>query len=366
MENPKEHSVLIDIGTRFCKAGIFEYEKPSLIFPTRIGKKKDDLIDYYGEDIELSPSFEELIDPIENGTIKDFNSLCSVIRGIFQSLNIDPEDSEVILTEPSLNSINNRENLFAYMFEELKIENLFIANQALLSLCSTGKLTGIVLESGAGVTQIVPIFDAHIFPYGINRIDFGGNDLSDYLNRLLFETNNHFYKNKKYLKFLEQIKKEACYIEYNYKKKLDSVKPYQIKLPDGNSINIKTERITVPEAIFKQKFLGKDRDGIDVFFLDSINKCKETDQKKLYENIIVSGGNTNFPGFEAKLEKKIKKKIGKNKNVRFIEVEDKMNADWIGGRSFLAALKSDDFISRFEYIENGVDACIKKMDAIQA
>lgn len=147
---------------------------------------------------------------------------------------------------------------------------------------------------------------------------------------------------------------------------MDSVQPYQIKLPDGNSNNIKTERIKVPEAIFKQKFLGKDRDGIDVLFLDSINKCKETDQKKLYENIIVSGGNTNFPGFEAKLEKKIKKKIGKNKNVRFIEVEDKMNADWIGGRSFLAALKSDDFISRFEYIENGVDACIKKMDAIQA
>lgn len=366
MVEEDNNSLLIDIGTRFCKAGICVNEEPSIIFPTRIGKKKNDSVNYIGTNIELDPSIEELKDPIVYGSIKDFNALSTIISGIFQNLNIEPEDYTLVLTEPSLNSIKERQNLIEYMLEELKVEKLFIANQALLSFLSTGKTSGIVLESGGGVTQIVPIFDMHIAPYAINRIDFGGNDLSDYLNRLLFETNNHFYKNNKYLKFLEQIKKEACYIEYKYKKNFGSVKPYEIKLPDGNSITIKTERITVPEAIFKPKLLGKDRVGIHDLLIDSINKCKETDQKKLYENLIVSGGNTNFPGFEAKLEKKIKKKIGKNKNIRFIKVEDKMNAVWKGGRVFQYTLQNDNYISRIEYIENGLEACLKKMDSIQS
>ena len=362
----KDKYILIDIGTRFCKAGICKNEEPEIIIPTRIGRKKGDPIDYYGKDIELDPHIEELIAPIEYGTIKDFTALSSVISGIFQILQRQPEDSNVILTEPSLNSSKNRQGLIEYMFEEFKVENLFIANQALLSLYSTGKLSGIVLESGGGVTQIAPILDLHLMPYAINRIDFGGNDLSDYLNRLLFATNNHFYKNNKYLKFLEQIKKEACYVEKKYKKNFGSVEPYLIQLPDGNSITIKHERIQVPQAFFKPKLLGKDRDGIHDLFLDSINKCKETDQKIMYENIIVSGGNTSFRGFEEKLEKKIKKKIGTNKKVRFTKVEDKMNADWIGGRAFQETLQTDDIITLTEYIENGADACFKKMDKIQA
>lgn len=358
-----EKPVLIDIGTRFCKAGLLNYEEPSIIIPTCLGKTKNQY--YFGDDTDCDETIEEIIRPIEHGTIKDFSSFNLIIKNIFEELGIEPEGQNLVLTEPSLNSKKNREELFKSMFELFNIGNLFIANQALLSLYSTGKFSGIVVESGAGVTQIVPIINTHVSTYAINRIDFGGNELSEYLNKLL-NTNNQFIKNKNNLKILEQIKKEACYIEKKYKKKLDEVEPYIFKMPDGNPITLKTERTTVPEAIFRPELLGKDWNGIHELFFNSIEKIKEEEQKKLYENIVVTGGNTMFLGFEQKLTKKIKKKFGDNNNARFIQVPNKMNADWIGECSLCTTLNIDnDFISKSEYEEMGFDYCIKKIVSIQ-
>ena len=363
MEDENKQIFLIDIGTRNCKAGLCGDSKPNIIIPTCLGKIGQF---YTTEDVEYDPTIEEIINPIEHGVIKDFDCFNIIISKIFKMLGIEPEDQNLILTEPSLNSISSRRDLFGYMFEAFKIKNLFIANQALLSLYSTGKLTGIVVESGAGVTQIAPIFNTRVSTYAVNRIDFGGNELSEYLNRLLLSEKNFQFDKKKYLKILEQIKKEACYVENKYKKHLDKVEPYEFKLPDGNSIIIKNERTTVPEAIFRPDLLGKDWDGIHDLFLNSIEKIKEEDQKLFYENIIVSGGNTMFPGFEKKLEKKIKKKFGNNKNARFIHVDDKMNAAWIGGSTFSYSLNLDkDFVSKSEYEELGFNNCIKKIDSIQ-
>ena len=192
MEDENEPIVLIDIGTRNCKAGLCGDTKPNIIIPTCLGKTNYQF--YTTEDVEYDPTIEEIINPIEHGTIKDFECFNIIINKIFEMLGIEPEGQNLVLTEPSLNSIKNRQDLFGYMFETFKIENLFIANQALLSLYSTGKFTGIVVESGAGVTQIAPIFNTRVSTYAVNRIDFGGNELSEYLNRLLSEKNKHFEK----------------------------------------------------------------------------------------------------------------------------------------------------------------------------
>jgi len=73
-----------------------------------------------------------------------------------------------------------------------------------------------------------------------------------------------------------------------------------------------------------------------------------------------------FPDFEKKLEKKIKKKLGNNKNSLFIHVDDTMNAAWIGGSTFCYSLYLDkDFVSKSEYEELGFNNCIKRIDSIQ-
>ena len=45
------------------------------------------------------------------------------------------------------------------MFESFNIPQLYINIQAILSLYSTGRTTGVVLDSGDGVTHIVPVYE---------------------------------------------------------------------------------------------------------------------------------------------------------------------------------------------------------------
>ena len=55
----------------------------------------------------------------------------------------------------------------------------------MLALYACGKTTGFVLESGAGVTNAVPIYEGFAIPFATISIDIGGNDLTNYLIKLL-------------------------------------------------------------------------------------------------------------------------------------------------------------------------------------
>lgn len=72
----------------------------------------------------------------------------------------------MLLTEAPLNPQANREKAAEIFFETFNVPALYIQIQAVLSLYSSGRTTGVVLDSGDGVTHVVPIFEGFAIEHG--------------------------------------------------------------------------------------------------------------------------------------------------------------------------------------------------------
>ncbi len=66
------------------------------------------------------------------------------------------------------------------MFETFNVPAMYLSNQAVLSLYSAGRNTGIVCDSGYGITHTGPIYEGFEipYPYAVAKIQIGGRDLT--------------------------------------------------------------------------------------------------------------------------------------------------------------------------------------------
>merc|ERR1712242_253532 len=143
------------------------------------------------------------------------------------------------------------------------------AIQAVLSLYASGRTTGIVLDSGDGVTHTVPIYEGYCLPHAVQRLDLAGRDIKEKLCYVALDYDDEMEKSE-----------SSSELEQNY------------ELPDGQVITVGAERFRAPEALFQPQFLGLEQEGIHKLTFSSIMKCDVDIRKDLYGNIVMSGGTT--------------------------------------------------------------------------
>jgi actin-related protein len=83
----------------------------------------------------------------------------------------------VLITEPPLNPIANREMVARVLFQEFRVPALFVANTSSLALFGSGRVTGVVVELGYNISTSVAVFEGDVIPTSLRRLDIGGKDL---------------------------------------------------------------------------------------------------------------------------------------------------------------------------------------------
>ena len=107
----------------------------------------------------------------------------------------EPEDHYFLLTEPPMNPPENREYLAEIMFESFNVPGMYIAVQAVLALTASWtarasgdrSLTGTVIDSGDGVTHVIPVAEGYVIGSCIKHIPIAGRDITQFISSLLKE-----------------------------------------------------------------------------------------------------------------------------------------------------------------------------------
>merc|ERR1719261_1438239 len=133
----------------------------------------------------------------------------------YNELRVAPEEHPVLLTEAPRNPKANREKMVQIMFETFEVNNIYVAIQAVMSLYSAGRTTGLVVDSGDGVTHTVPVFEGFSLPHAVEKMEIAGRVLTGYMQKLLLEQNISMTSAAE-LEIVKDIKEKLAYVAQDY------------------------------------------------------------------------------------------------------------------------------------------------------
>lgn len=345
--------VVIDNGSGFIKAGFSGEDAPKVVIPTVLGKFDPTEpgrsgITKLGHDLDLKQPNCQLHFPIERSTIKDNDQDWENMRDIWEyiikdQLQLDPSTVNVLVTDPVLNSRENKQRISQIFFESIGVSSLGIVASPVLSLFSTGKTRGVIVDSGDGCTSIVPVFEGFALPHATKRIPLAGIDITNYL---LQNLSSHLRPEQ--FTVARGIKEEMLVVALDYERTLtgkDLITEEEscYELPGGKVIKIdKQTRINAAEILFRPSIIGKDLGGLPELTAEAIFKCDMDLRGDMYTNIALSGGTSMMRGFHDRMEKEIRTIMSGSVISNEVKVSSdsfRQHAAWIGG-SMLASLST--------------------------
>ncbi|KAH8345085.1 hypothetical protein KR059_004301, partial [Drosophila kikkawai] len=359
----KMRALVFDGGSGSCKAGFAGENSPRVVFPSITGIHCQSVVvgthkDWYlGNEAQSKRGILALKYPIEHGVVTNWDDMEMIWNHTFlNELRVNPEEQPILLTEPPMNPLANREKMAQTMFETFKTPGLYVANQAVVNNLwkATGRPTGLFIDSGDGVTYTVPIYEGCIQEFGIMRVDLAGQDLTKYLTRILTERGYSFTTEPETVR---ELKEKLCYVALDFKKemaKTASSLEMTITLSHGDVVTIGNERFRCPELLFQPSLLGKKDCGIDKMLYNSIMACDVTMRKDLYKNIVLCGGTTNCPGIAERLQKEVTALAPSTMEIKITTLPQRSYSVWFGGSILASQTKFQEMcVSKREYEESG-------------
>ncbi|KAE8279266.1 Actin-related protein 2-A Actin-like protein 2-A [Larimichthys crocea] len=193
------------------------------------------------------------------------------------------------------------------MFEKYQFHGIYVAIQAVLTLYAQGLLTGVVVDSGDGVTHICPVYEGFSLPHLTRRLDIAGRDITRYLIKLLL-LRGYAFNHTADFETVRMLKEKLCYVGYNIEQeqRLATETTYLVESymvlecscrdsPMVGSVMVGGERFGAPEALFQPHLINVEGAGVAELLFNTI-QAADIDLR----------GTTMYPGLPSRLEREIK------------------------------------------------------------
>lgn len=325
--------IVIDNGTGYSKLGYAGNSIPDYIVPTIIAKPKQkansrsndtaDLEFYIGAeaiDKRLNHTVENCL---AAGIIQDWDNIEKYWqRCLFQYMRCDPEQHYVLLTEPPLNPPENREYTAEIMFETFNVPGMYIGVQAVLALIASRLskdadkvLTGTVIDSGDGVTHIIPVVDGYVIGSCIKHIPLAGSNITQFIMQMLRDRGENIPPSD--VKMVARtIKEQFCYVSPDIVKEYQKYDNDPTRFKEWHGQHPKTkkpyivdvgyERFLGPELFFNPEIYGGHyTTPLPEMIDETVQQCPIDTRRRLYKNIVLSGGSTMFKDFARRLQRDV-------------------------------------------------------------
>lgn len=363
--------VVLDNGSGSLKAGFAGEERPAAYASSIVGRPKYARVMvgaeaggaagasasggavYIGDAAQHNRGLLHLRYPLSHGVVTDWDDMERVWRHCYtQDLRTQPEEHPLLVTEAALNPRANRARMCQVWFEQFGVPCLYVLVQAVLALYALGRTTGVVVDSGDGVSHVVPVYDGFALPQLIKRMDVAGRDVTEEVVRQVRLLTGVRLSSLLEFEIARLLKERCCRVLADVDRDERAAAAVgaaaaDYRLPDGRTLHLGPETFRAPEIIFRPLLIGDESPGLHELAALAIAKTDLDLRPALYQNIILLGGNTLLRGFGDRMVAELKAGGGASAGgpgvtmdrvkVKIYAPPERMYLAWIGG-SILAGL----------------------------
>lgn len=262
-----------------------------------------------------------VVSPWNDGMISEDTLELLWHESFYKHLRADPRDHYLLLSEGPFYGSEGREKFAEILFESFGVPALNFIPSSILALSANSEsnkdMTGLVIDCGYTTTSITPIVDGYVISEAVEHLKLGGRDIDFYIQSAMRERKEPI-PSAMSLEISRFLKENYMYIcpcplkesERYHSDPTNFIKQYKgTDKSNGKPFECNTglERFLAPELLANPQFHKPEFNAslADLVYA-SVQKCPIDTKRRLFGNIILSGGSSSFQGFNKRLQKDLK------------------------------------------------------------
>ncbi|WOK92589.1 actin-related protein 8 isoform X1 [Canna indica] len=283
-------SIIVDGGSGYCKFGWSKYDAPSGRCATFL-------------------EFGNLESPMHARLRHFYSTICNrmQVRTSSHPIIVSIPICHTEDTEADRVSRRGLKNAIYSVLFDMNAPAVCAIDQAVLSLYSARRTSGILVNIGFNVTSIVPILRGKVMhDVGIEVLALGALNLNGFLKEVMQQRNIIFQS----AYTIQTIKEKLCYVAADYDAELSKDTKESCEVAGEGFFTLSRERFQAGEILFQPHIAGLHSKGLHQAIAQCMGRClsaQVASDNGWFKTVVLAGGTSCLPGLPERLEEELHK-----------------------------------------------------------